>query len=110
MEDADTRPDRPEWDEGRVQRIVGSHVLIGVTRARPDGDSFEQVFGMVKSADPVRGFEIELDGTRKGGVYWLPPHIDAFHPAAPGEYRLRSTGETVVNPDYLATWIVEPPE
>jgi hypothetical protein len=26
--------------------------------------------------------------------------------ALPGEYRLRSTGEVVINPDYLAKWVV----
>jgi len=101
--------DRPEWDDGRARSMVGSLVVIGLTRANPDGDTFEQMLGTLKSADHDKGFEIELDGSRKGGVYWLPPHLDAFQQAAPGEYRLRSTGEIVVNPDYLATWIVEPP-
>jgi len=39
----------------------------------------------------------------------LPPEPEAYEPAPPGEYRLRSTGEVVVDPDYLTTWTVGSP-
>jgi hypothetical protein len=37
----------------------------------------------------------------------LPPEPDAFDEAVPGEYRLRSTGEVVVNPAFTTSWTVE---
>jgi hypothetical protein len=101
--------DRPQWDEARARAMIGSHVLIGVTRIGPQGARQEQMFGTVKSVDAAGGFEIALDGSRMGETYWLPPDIAAFQTAEPGEYRLRSTGETVVNPDYIATWIIDEP-
>ncbi|GAB5895435.1 hypothetical protein [Mycolicibacterium mageritense] len=44
--------------------------------------------------------EIESPG---GETFTLPPAPESFSPAPPGEYRLRSTGEVVTDPDYLAT-------
>ncbi len=41
-----------------------------------------------------------------GGHYDLPPDVRTFEEARPGEYRLRSTGEIVVDPDFTSTWIV----
>jgi hypothetical protein len=35
--------------------------------------------------------------------------LEAFEAAPPGEYRLRSSGEVVVNPDYITSWVVEAP-
>ena len=101
--------DRPAWDEMRARAMIGATVVIGVTHRGINTETHEQVFGIVRSADATYGFEIELDGSRCGDTYWLPPHIDSFVPAEPGEYRLRATGEIVVNPAFLATWTIEPP-
>lgn len=42
-------------------------------------------------------------------TYWLPSDLDAFDSAAPGEYRLQSSGEVVINPEFITTWVVEAP-
>ena len=42
-----------------------------------------------------------------GMLFRLPPVPEAFEPAEPGEYRLRSTGEIVTNPDFVAIWTVQ---
>ena len=45
-----------------------------------------------------------------GEVLTLPPNPDAFTDAKPGIYRLRSTGEEVVDPDLTTVWTIrEPP-
>ncbi len=41
---------------------------------------------------------------------WLPPALEHYEPADLGEYRLRSTGHVVSNPDYLATFNCYPPD
>jgi hypothetical protein len=41
--------------------------------------------------------------------FTLPPILEAFEPAEPGEYRLRSTGEVVVDPDVLAKFRISAP-
>lgn len=100
---------RPAWDQERASKLVGARVLIGLTRMRSDGSDLEQMFGRVRSASADEGFEVELEGARAGETYWLPPHVDAFDPVEPGEYRLRSSGEVVINPDFITTWVVEAP-
>jgi len=40
---------------------------------------------------------------------WLPPDLRAFQDAPPGEYRLRSTGEVVVDPDFISSWTINRP-
>lgn len=99
----------PEWNEDDAQRIVGARVLIGITRLLPDGATQEQMHGLITSADRAKGFSVTLAGARDGETYWLPPDLRNFSSAAPGEYRLRSTGETVVNPDFISTWTIEAP-
>jgi hypothetical protein len=61
------------------------------------------------SVDPEAGIMLRLSGSRSGDVYTLPPDLRAFFPAPPGSYRLRETGEVVVDPDYTATWNITPP-
>jgi len=42
-------------------------------------------------------------------VECLPPDLRAFRKAEPGEYRLKSSDEVVVDPDYLASWTITRP-
>ncbi|MBI4333489.1 MAG: hypothetical protein HY673_19665 [Chloroflexi bacterium] len=94
--------------------MMGKRVLIGVTYYDHEGKFIEQkqMHGKIRSADDRRGFEIQLEGSRKGETYWLPPDLRSFHEAKPGEYRERSTGETVTDPDFLSTWEItkSPPD
>lgn len=41
-----------------------------------------------------------------GAEFRLPPTTSAFRAARRGVYRMRSTGEEVVNPDLEAIWTV----
>ena len=106
---AGDRGERPNWNEGQAARLVGATILIGITRMLPHGPVQEQMFGVVRSADSKVGFEIALGGSRSGETYWLPPDLRNFHAAASGDYRLRSTGEIVTNPDFTCTWTIHPP-
>jgi hypothetical protein len=99
---------RPRWDDERARRFVGTYVIIGLTYEGADGQRLrqEQLHGRISFADPTAGFCVLLEGVRLGMVYWMPPDLRSFQPALAGEYRLRSTGEIVANPDLLANWIV----
>ena len=44
-----------------------------------------------------------------GCEHWLPLERDAYEPAEPGEYELRSTGEVVIDPTWLTRWTIYPP-
>lgn len=101
---------RPAWDEERAQELIGARVLIGLTHVGQQRTWQEQMFGTIASANASRGFEVKLEGKREGETFWIPPSLDAFQPAPRGEYRLKSTQEIVVDPDYTSTWTVnEPP-
>jgi hypothetical protein len=87
---------------------IGKRVLVGLTYLDADGDVEEQVqfHGViVEGGGPDEGVTLKRADT--GEVIALPPGLE---PAEPGEYRLRSTGETVVDPDFVATWTISPPE
>jgi hypothetical protein len=97
----------PHFDEEKAQRLVGKHVLIGITVVEDTGRLVEQrqIHGDVVRASR-RGILVRL---RDGEEYELPPDPSQFHEAPPGEYRLRSTGEVVVDPEYTTTWTVTRP-
>ncbi|HEX8662043.1 MAG TPA: hypothetical protein VF686_09250 [Brevundimonas sp.] len=99
-----------DWLEAETD-WVGRRVLVGLTFLHPDEsfDRQEQMFGRIVSMDRSNGVEVALEGQRVGETFWLPPDLRPFSEAAPGEYRLRSTGETVVDPDLLATWTITAP-
>src|SRR3712207_3168426 len=89
--------------------LQGKHVLVGLTFEDQDGHLIEQfqTHGIVIAASKRGGIVLEKrDGT---GIFTLPPNLDTFIPARPGEYRLRSTGEVVVDPDLLTSWTVTSP-
>lgn len=62
-----------------------------------------QFFGTVIRISE-EGIGIEREDT--SDIFTLPPDIRGFSIAEPGEYRLRSTGEVIVDPDILSTWTV----
>lgn len=100
---------RSEWDHAQAEKLLGSTVLVGLTYDEPAGHRQEQFYGTVMSVDPKDGITLRLEGTRSGEFYTLPPALPAFFPARPGEYRLRETGEVIVDPDYTTTWTSTPP-
>jgi hypothetical protein len=101
--------DRPQWDEAFARALEGAVVLVGITHNDPAGPRQEQFYGTVIEANPAEGIALRLDGAHAGETYWLPPDLRAFAPASPGSYRLRATGEVVVDPDYTTSWTIDPP-
>jgi hypothetical protein len=106
--------DAPTWDEDRAQELIGKTVLIGLTFARAHGEVIEQVqrHGVVEHADQDAGIGVRLVGPGQvwdRELYVLPPVLSSFVDAAPGSYRLRSTGETIVDPDLMSTWEIRSP-
>jgi len=103
---------RPPFDHYFARGLIGKIVLVGVTYLNHNGKAIEQrqFHGRVEEADARRGIRLRLLGERAGEDYWLPPDTRNFEKARPGEFRLRSTGEVVEDPDYLSTWTVTSPE
>lgn len=89
--------------------LIGKVLLIGLTYYSHDKIFIEQ--------RQYWGTVIESNKTaicvkqKNGEIFRLPPDLSSTKLAPPGEYRLKSTGEVVINPDFLATWIIyNPPE
>jgi len=99
---------QPDWDQDLADELIGAIVLVGVAEVDDDGEVLDQsqIWGMVETADPDAGIEVELHGEFAGQSWICPPDLNAFEPARPGVYTLDSTGEQIVDPDYTAGWTV----
>lgn len=95
----------PTWDEAKAEKLLGAIVLVGITYVAPDRIQKKQFqcHGVVTQTLENRGIEIECHGQRwNKQKIWLPPDLKFFSPAAPGVYRLRETGEELVDPHFTA--------
>jgi hypothetical protein len=102
----------PEWDDEFAQAMVGATILIGLTILRQNGDldRHVQMHGVISAAESDVGITVALAGEHQGENYTLPPDLRGFEPAAPGSYRLRSTGEVIEDPDYTTSWTITQPD
>ncbi|WP_298259632.1 hypothetical protein [Bradyrhizobium sp.] len=100
----------PAWDQEDADGLVGQLMLAGITYVAADGKTVTsqvQCWGRITSANR-EGIVVLCEGkTWAGQTMTLPPHLPAFQAAKPGEYRLRSTGETVVDPDLTTSWTIK---
>lgn len=96
----------PEGSGITAGELLGKRVLVGITRVDQNDEvvSREELHGRVTEIG--NSIHVRLSS---GEDYKLPPDTNAFYPAAPGEYRLRTTGEVVVDPDFLSIWTIHPP-
>jgi hypothetical protein len=87
-----------------LNELMGKTALVGISRYGAEGALLgrEQFFGKVVRADE-KAIAIEADGE----IYTLPPDTSPVRRARPGEYKLRSTGKIIKDPDFLITWNVE---
>jgi len=101
-------PDGRPWDAALALRIIGKTVLVGITVLAPDGSIADdaEFHGIIVEAHRERGIAIACRGANLGRRRIVPPILGALEPASPGRYRLRSTAETVIDPDYTAMWTV----
>jgi hypothetical protein len=88
--------------------LVGKTVLIGITRVDHDDELIERTekVGRIVTVDPDDGIKVDVG---EAELLTLPPNPQDFHDARPGVYRLRSTGETVTDPDLTTVWTIKEP-
>jgi len=88
--------------------LLGKTILIGFTDYAADGtlEGYRQLVGKVEDVRPKHGILLRL---QDGEDYWLPPDHRPLKKAPKGEYRLRSTGQVVADPDFLCNWTVTKP-
>jgi hypothetical protein len=90
-------------------KYIGRTLLLGVTHTGPDGDfrDQEQLVGTIMVVDLDDGIVVSCDPD--GRQFILPGDPSWVERAPAGEYRLRSTGQVVTNPDYLACLTLRQP-
>ena len=99
--------ERKEYDgatekEITLDELVGKILLVGITYYTSSNEIIEQkqFYGTVTEANESVICIKQSDGTE----FILPSDLSSTKRARPGEYKLRSTGEIVTNPDFFATW------
>ena len=94
-------------DSATAQTIMGKTVLICLTLDPEPSTEPErkQLFGTIMSFSEKDGIVVQLQNSTE--TFALPPFIQDLKKAAPGQYHLKATGEVIVDPDYLAFWVVQ---
>ncbi|WP_040952044.1 hypothetical protein [Gorillibacterium massiliense] len=97
-------------NEVAFQKIKNKYVIIGITILDHEDNLLErhQLHGRINRIDD-RGVYIHLNDD-PNNEYTLPPDLNAFQEAPSGEYRLKKTGEVVVDPDFMTTWTIRKPK
>jgi hypothetical protein len=98
-------------DHDRIQALLAKYVLVGLTYL----DHNEQVLEQVQLHGHIVGIDDDVITVKlfsSGEEVTLPPDLSVFKEASPGDYTLRSTGEVVSDPDFVAQWTIHrpPPE
>ena len=85
-----------------LDELIGKLLLVGITYYTSNNEYIEQkqFYGTVTEANESFVCIKQQDGTE----FTLPADLSSTKRARPGEYKLRSTGEIVTNPDFLSTW------
>lgn len=94
--------------ERYAAEMIGKILLVGIrfytqVNRQEKFQSQTQKYGRIVQISYGAGVVIELqDGTN----FTLPPDISNIERAPAGEYRLESSGEIIVDPDYMTEWRV----
>lgn len=88
-----------------IGSLIDKILLIGITLLDKEGELIDQIqtYGPIIRVD-ADGVVIARNGTRS--EFTIPPDFEHITEAQPGEYSLRSTGEVVIDPDYISSWTV----
>ena len=95
-------------EELTFQDLLDKTILVGISYRNKSGEIVER--------EQYRGTVIEssekqiLIKRENGKISSLPPDLRSTKRAPEGEYRLHSTGEIVVDPDFTSVWIVDKDE
>lgn len=96
-------------DKALADSYIGKHLIIGVTYLDHDDRLLEQkqFHGIIVRINEREGIVVKLHNSDE--EYKLPPDINTLKDAPEGEYRMRATGEVVVNPDLITMWTLNKP-
>jgi hypothetical protein len=98
-----------EFDDELAASFVGKHILVGITYLDHAEEPVEQkqLHGRIVRIDPPRRRGDR--GERFGRGAQAAARSQLIRSRCPSKYRLRSTGEVVVDPDLTCTWVMKKP-
>ncbi len=98
------------FDPALAEKMLGKTVLVSLTCMNDFGDlaAFEQFSGEILRVNNEDGLVVKRADTEE--EFSLPPDLDHYQPAEPGEYKLAESEAVVSNPDYLVEWDIYPPD
>ncbi len=90
--------------------MMGKTVLVSLTCMNDFGDleAFEQFCGPILRINNEDGLVVMRGDTNE--EFSLPPDLDHYQLASPGDYKLAESDALVTNPDYLVEWDIYPPD
>ncbi|WP_139042153.1 hypothetical protein [endosymbiont of Riftia pachyptila] len=88
-----------------INSLINKVLLVGITLIDKDNNVLKQiqVHGNIVRVSSD-GISIINNNTNK--EFTIPADFENITEASPGEYKLRSTGEVVIDPDYISSWTV----
>ncbi len=94
-----------------LEELLTKTCVIGISYFDVQGELMKQnqYAGQVVKVDAEMGISVQLrhsDATVPVADFILPPNLDAWFKAPPGQYRHAPSGVDMENPDYLVTWNV----
>lgn len=97
----------PYFNQEKADKMAGKTIIAALTVYDLETCVVDeiQVKGAITSVSEADGVVVLLAGEQDELV--LSPDLDNFIEAPPAEYRFQSTGEVVVNPDYMITCMVQ---
>jgi len=97
------------FDAAQAQKMMGKTVLVSLTCMNDFGDleAFEQFVGKVLRITNEDGLVVMREDTAE--EFNLPPDLDHYQVAKPGDYKLAETDAVISNPDYVVEWDIYPP-
>ena len=91
----------------QIAEITQPTTARAQTYLRPDGGIASR-FEFHGTVERVGEGVVEVRRADNGDIFTLPAGSEAYEPAPPGEYRLKTTGEVVVDPDFTCVMTVHP--
>ena len=98
------------FDTEQAEKMIAKTVLVSLTCMNDFGDleAFEQFFGPIVRIDNEDGLVVKRQDT--GEDFSIPPDLDHYLDAKPGDYKLSESDAVITNPDYLVEWDIYPPD
>ena len=98
------------FDAAQAETMIGKTVLVSLTCMNDFGDleAFEQFFGEILRINNEDGLVVMREDVSE--EFSLPPDLDHYQQAKPGDYKLSESETVITNPDFIVEWDIYPPD